>query len=1189
MSKEHEAISEEHKLRLADYLLKRVCEGLSGRDGAELVDMTPSRAIFAGVLSSPRQIDIEAAQQGRNSGEVPAGTSLGMDFRIIPEANKPLRLYISPRWTLYYPVFPTWEQVIQQKAIYHQGPDETTREPSQDLRDRNIDNFKTDSGNEESQVDERSTEQLILPRVFKRYNVECIPITFGVAKGKYQQISIGEEQLQVATEQACEEICNDSRLWKHLGDPRRGERSLGDSASISTAEAYESALQTVPGEKVALPPWRIFLLLEASEDTDDPRAVRIRILLANTTPERDKDLDICDIGLEERAIFDAKLTVGIEGGQLLPFDFLLAPKDYRCNPEMPSRGINCTVNWDTTTQILETETLPVFRQPLYRTKTDYEIEFSVMASDKPEKALGRIYEGMVDYLAQWDAFLKDEATNILSQDGRKACRNDRDAFKVEIDRFCLGIETLSKDRKLARAFQLMNQAFYQIGKASGGRISAWRLFQIGFIVSQLPSLAARELPASQNDEYVHRVREAFEEVGILWFPTGGGKTEAYLGLLAIAMLYDRLRGKTRGVTAWMRFPLRMLSLQQLERLAVVIAELNKLREIETDIGKGDPFAIGYYVGDSVTPNSISSDYMDRLERNVAACKEKRLLRRCPYCGNEVEVKALRKEWRLAHVCTNDKCFSHTASTLGPYRGTLPLCIVDNEIYRYLPSVLVGTVDKLAIAGRSRYFSHIMRGVRQRCRTHGYMSYGNCIEQFSARCQIRRGDIESLETVKDSVPSLLIQDELHLLRAELGAFDGHYEGLLQYLGNSSSLPSKVLAATATIEAYDVHAFHLYLSHARRYPQPSWQNGESFYATSTPLKHRRLYIGILAHTRSIEDPVIRILYLYWREIRQLQHNLQKAADVMGCPNASSIEVAHVLRLYDLSLGYVNRKATGGTLMHRAAAIEKMLETQGLGSLESRLLTGDSGPEKVGEIIARVVKEREETSESRLSQIFATNLISHGVDLERINMMVICGMPSHYAEYVQATSRAARSHPGCVFVCFKGRDPRELSQYEFFGQMHEHMDRLIEAVAINRFASFVTDKTLPGLLVGVLLNKYTPDFFGQYIDKTLDHVPTLKQALGLSPGSNATINQDELLQILEQIIGVDKDRPPASPAQIKHVQEHLAEIFNELIAAIGRTSEMKLTEVLNPLTSFRDVDEGIDFHSPECVTFLPHLGER
>src|SRR5439155_25014125 len=112
-------------------------------------------------------------------------------------------------------------------------------------------------------------------------------------------------------------------------------------------------------------------------------------------------------------------------------------------------------------------------------------------------------------------------------------------------------------------------------------------------------------------------------------------------------------------------------------------------------------------------------------------------------------------------------------------------------------------------------------------------------------------------LRDPGPALLLKDELHLLRAELGVFNGHYEGLLRYLGGRSYLPPKVLAATATIEAYDVQAFHIYLSRARRYPQPGWRPGESFYATSTPLKYRRHYVGVLCHTRAVEDLALRLL--------------------------------------------------------------------------------------------------------------------------------------------------------------------------------------------------------------------------------------------------------------------------------------------------------------------------------------------
>src|SRR5262249_24971604 len=255
-----------------------------------------------------------------------------------------------------------------------------------------------------------------------------------------------------------------------------------------------------------------------------------------------------------------------------------------------------------------------------------------------------------------------------------------------------------------------------------------------------------------------------------------------------------------------------------------------------------------------TPNSLSEDDMRRYEQSKSLREEVRLLRKCPFCGSPVEVKPLRHNWRLAHICSNANCFSNTSSTLGEYKRSLPVCIVDNEIYRYLAAVLVGTVDKLAIIARNRYFAHFVRGAKQRCTKHGYTSYDECIERWSG-CKASKKDLLKLPMMNDPGISLLIQDELHLLRAELGVFNGHYEGLLQYLGERAHWRPKILAATATIEAYDTQAFHIYLGRARRYPQPAWRRGESFYATSKPEQHRRTYVGILGHTRGIEEPALR----------------------------------------------------------------------------------------------------------------------------------------------------------------------------------------------------------------------------------------------------------------------------------------------------------------------------------------------
>jgi hypothetical protein len=1211
-------ITEVNKVRLADFLLDRVLRGLAGRDGDDLVGVTPSRVLFAGVLLPLRQPSGGRPTQGIS--DAPVGTSLGLDFRLKPHAGAhTIRLRVRPCWSVYYPVFPKREHTVRANGAgfgsVSSAPDET--EPA----DEEAPNEGPDADTvtpllgksepeppppPEQEPPPRARQQnveLELPRVWRRYKVAIDEFFVDMPTDRDSDLDAGQFEMQTGLAAASEAIANDPDGWRHLGDPSERRRTIPDANILHSENAYQSALRGVGGERVVPPPWKISVQVDAGPDPGEPGAMRVRVLLANWTPDQRpggrSDGDCPDPLLQERAVFDAGLNVIVEGGDLVPFQFLLAPKDYRANPIMPAKGINCVAVVDPESKgQLATETLPVFRQPLYRTRDELQVTFATLDLSDPTPELERVATAMDHHLSLWNQFLESDVARQFSPDEAAACERDRDQFRAEIDRYRLGIETLRRDSLLLDSFRLMNRVFGRLAAKSGGRVRAWRLFQIGFIVSQLPALAIRRISGDQDDEYAVRLREAFPEVAVLWFPTGGGKTEAYLGLIATAVLYDRLRGKTRGVTAWMRFPLRMLSLQQLERLARVIAALNELRPEERRIGTGDPFAIGYYVGDANTPNAIDARRMKRLEERDDQRERLRLLRRCPFCGDRVDIRLDRKAWRAAHVCQNAACFSNTSPAMGAYRGSLPVCVVDNEIYRFLPSVLVGTVDKLAIAGRNRHFAQIVRGARQQCRLHGYTSYDECIEQgqWTADCKAKKAGLVALPPVPDPGIALLIQDELHLLRDELGVFNGHYEGLLQYLGAKAHLPPKVLAATATIEAYDVQAFHIYLKRSRRYPQPSWEAGESFYATSKPPLVRRMYAGVLGHTRAIEETSLRVLALYLLEVRRLMTDLRKAAAIMGRPEASDDAVREVLQLYDLSLAYVNKKTTGGSIIDKVPSqIDEILTRENLGPVQSQLLTADQTLDDVGATLERIERERQETGEPRLNLVVATNLISHGVDLERINMMTICGMPSHYAEYVQSTSRAARMHAGLVFVCFRARDPREVSQYEFFSSMHSHIDRLIEAVAVNRFASYAPKKTVPGLLAGVLLHDLSPELFSKkQISRPLNHVPTLQTALGMRPAaktgtSGDCIDPKALRAALLQIIGVDGPHPPASPAQITNVRARVDEVFAEILSDIRRSMDSQLSDALQPLTSFRDVDEGIDFGSFTSSGLIDHIRSR
>src|SRR5439155_11629689 len=177
---------------------------------------------------------------------------------------------------------------------------------------------------------------------------------------------------------------------------------------------------------------------------------------------------------------------------------------------------------------------------------------------------------------------------------------------------------------------------------------------------------------------------------------------------------------------------------------------------------------------------------------------------------------------------------------------------------------------------------------------------------------------------------------HLLRDELGVFNGHYEGLLHLLTAERHLPPKVLCATATIEAYDIQAFHIYMARATRFPQPGWKAGESFYATTTPKQVRRRYVGVYCHTRAIEDAALRITGLYQRHLRDTLRDPDRRNAVLGSA-AAAVDLSQLLHLHDLTLCYVNRKAVAGSIVDKLSRLNQGLVRHGLEPLRGPVLTG------------------------------------------------------------------------------------------------------------------------------------------------------------------------------------------------------------------------------------------------------------
>jgi ATP-dependent helicase YprA (DUF1998 family) len=212
---------------------------------------------------------------------------------------------------------------------------------------------------------------------------------------------------------------------------------------------------------------------------------------------------------------------------------------------------------------------------------------------------------------------------------------------------------------------------------------------------------------------------AHPDVNIVWFATGGGKSEAYLGLMIATLFYGRLTGITAGAQVWARFPLRLLALQQTERFAKMIFHAEILRRGRGDM-PGDSFGIGYFVGGGNTPNQLvdpsSPFFRGQDPESDVTAEACRVLENCPMCGNRPTVSFDSASWTMRHICRTAGC------KMG---GVLPVWGVDDDIYRNAPSVLVGTVDKLAQLGQNRHFQVLLGRALSRCPKHGYTSLANC--------------------------------------------------------------------------------------------------------------------------------------------------------------------------------------------------------------------------------------------------------------------------------------------------------------------------------------------------------------------------------------------------------------------------------------------------------------------------------
>ena len=637
-----------------------------------------------------------------------------------------------------------------------------------------------------------------------------------------------------------------------------------------------------------------------------------------------------------------------------------------------------------------------------------------LASQEGEE-LCRGLTSFVDAYGAWITRMEGEVSVLPEQHTAQGTLHLQRCRAAE-KRMRRGIALLELSPEVLSAFRLANAA---LALQYSWRLNpqppelVWRPFQLGFALLCLESIAN---PMSSDRE----------TMDLLWFPTGGGKTEAYLLLTAFTIFLRRLRAagapNGAGVTTFMRYTLRLLTIQQFERAAALICACDMVRRGKGAVGAGRlpehfgtdvPISLGLWVGEGATPNSVSdAEKVLGTEADSSPAQ----LRNCPCCHEELDWTIAPDKSRVEVRCRSASC------AVKREVGQLPIWTVDEDVYREQPTLVIATVDKYAQITRNQ----------------------------------RTGCLFGIGTPADP-PDLIIQDELHLISGPLGSLAGLYETAVDEMCRSSGgFRAKVIGSTATIRRAEDQIRALFDRSSFQFPPPGLDHRNSGFAIEDRGVPGRRYVGVTTVGRSAKfaqqavaasllqastDPVLNsedrdaywTLVNYFNSLRELGGALVLMRD----------DVARSIR------DYASRRS-GEAERDASNQIE----------LTSRVRSSD---------IPRFLKdlERNWSDPDHIDIALASNMISVGMDVSRLGLMVVNGQPKTIAEYIQATSRVGRSKqaPGLVVTLFNAAKSRDRSRYETFASWHRSLYRDVEATSVTPFAPRARDRALHAPFVALV----------------------------------------------------------------------------------------------------------------------------
>ena len=1023
---------------LAQHIVSKYSRRISGSDiNGYLVGEDPAKRVMVGMLAENR-VDNSLSGGYKENSETRFESVPSISVTFVVKKGSTGSLHIFPQGLLFYSVKPDYDQTVEHVLRTYSEKDRHLYTSIQEL------------------ANSYAEQKLQLPQTHKVIDIsehmgEGIEISASEFKTGKKHL---EEEISIKLNRLANDIMDEIRIIPAMNI------SFFDLTDKSRFEAKSAAK-----EGKSHPNWTIDILCSITEETD---SYRFLLQMVNNTEVE----EYIDTGYVPK-IFNAGIRiVGDEGIEFQDIELEYYKNGYKERQPIYAVAENTSAKFEHENNAIQTDNIPTYFQRRLRTKDQFNqyITFENLIAD-PVGNLNKIHSEMLkDYVKREQEF---QSITFASSQAKQKFQKDLDTYKQEIDRFERGIRQIEFKDWVKKAFIYMNQTFgTQIG--TGRSYPGWRLFQIVFIVSLIC-----EMVRSEYKEDTTLAQADIEVANLLYFPTGGGKTEAFLGCCVFDMFFDRLRGKKCGVTALLKYPLRLLAVQQLERVLIVVMKANIVREASEELKDTPRFEVGFFVGKNNTPNTVTtreplSDRGDSshgskgliLESDEDTLNEYyRFIDTCPICGKKsVSMRFNRTNWKLEHYCINPKCLI----------DELPLMIVDNEIYRYLPSVVVSTIDKMAMLGTTNEFRMLFGQVKKFCPVHGFSCQSRCLVEREG-C---KEPLKNIKNLKDPIPTLFIQDEMHLVKESLGTFDAHYESFVNYYAknlvpNEQRKQIRFIGATATISMYEEHIRHLYHMAGRRFPceYPSATSGVDFYSYTDMNDITRIILGYAPYGRSITNGMWESVYIMRVILHSLMMNIDetyKELQILGF-EGSADELTEMLYNYWIELVYNNRKQDAMELENSFRnQANNFLEEKGIPLFNPKQMTSDVDFQDVRKTLFDVQANRKNLESTNL--ILATSTISHGVDEDSFNIMYFFGMPNNNAEYIQAYSRTGRKYTGIVIDVIRLMRIRDRSYLKNFVVFHQNKDDLVEGVPINRWAKNAIYSTLPGILSAILMQYYT-----------------------------------------------------------------------------------------------------------------------